>query len=44
VTDPAESYARITEARMQDGQSVLILDGGTPVLASAVAAIREVPS
>ena len=41
ATDPAESYARITEARMQDGSAVLIVDGGTPILASAVAAIRE---
>ena len=41
VSDPAESYARITEARMQDGQTVLILENGTPVLAAAISAIRE---
>lgn len=41
VSDPAESYARITEARLQDGAAVLILEGGTPILASSVNAIRE---
>lgn len=41
VADPAESFARITEARMQDGQTVLILENGTPVLATAVSAVRE---
>ncbi len=41
VTDPAESYARVTEARMQDGQTLLILQGGVPVLSSDVGALRE---
>ncbi len=41
VADPAERYARITEARMQDGQTVLILENGTPVLATTISAIRE---
>lgn len=41
LSDPAESYSRITEATMQDGQTILILEGGTPILASAIGAIRE---
>ena len=41
LTDPVETYGRITEARMQDGQTVLILEGGAGVLASGVSGIRE---
>ncbi|MGB3245102.1 MAG: flagellar hook capping FlgD N-terminal domain-containing protein [Sulfitobacter sp.] len=41
ITDLAESYARVTETRMQNGQSVLILKGGSAVLADSVAALRE---
>lgn len=41
ITDPAESYTRVTEARMQDGETLLILEGGAPVLASSVTALRE---
>lgn len=41
VTDPAESYVRITEARMQEGQTVLILENGTPILANMVSGIRQ---
>jgi len=44
VADPAESYSRITETRMQDGQTMLILAGGAPVLASGVGALREPPT
>ena len=41
VTDKAETYSRITEARTQDGQTVLILESGVAVLTTAVSGIRE---
>lgn len=41
LTDPAETYARITEARTQAGETVLILEGGSAVLASSVSGLRE---
>ena len=41
VSDQAETYSRITEARVQDGQTVLILQSGVAVLASAVTGIRD---
>ncbi len=41
VTDQAETYSRITEARAQDGQAVLILQSGAAILASAVTGIRQ---
>jgi flagellar basal-body rod modification protein FlgD len=41
LTDPVATYGRITEARVQDGQTVLILEGGAAVLASAVSGLRE---
>ena len=41
VSDQAETYSRITEARTQDGQTVLILQSGAAVLSSAVSGIRE---
>tara|TARA_R110002110_G_scaffold168018_20_gene369254 strand:+ start:11961 stop:12662 length:702 start_codon:yes stop_codon:yes gene_type:complete len=41
LTDPVETYSRITEARVQDGQTVLILEGGAGVLASGVSGLRE---
>ncbi len=41
VTDPAETYARITETRTQAGQTLLILQGGSAVLADDVSGLRE---
>jgi flagellar basal-body rod modification protein FlgD len=41
LSDPAETYARITEARTQAGETVLILEGGAAVLASNVSGLRE---
>lgn len=41
VSDQAETYSRITEARTQEGQTVLILQSGVAVLASAVSGIRD---
>lgn len=40
-TIPAESYARITEARRQGEETQLILNGGSSVSASQVGALRE---
>lgn len=41
LSDPAETYARITEARTQAGQTMLVLEGGTTILASDVSGLRE---
>ncbi|QFT58353.1 Basal-body rod modification protein FlgD [Sulfitobacter sp. THAF37] len=41
LTDPVETYGRVTEARMQGGQTVLVLEGGAAVLASDVTGLRE---
>lgn len=41
MLEAAEAYGRVTEARFQDGQSVLILEGGSMVLGSDVAGLRE---
>lgn len=41
LTDPASVYTRITEARVQDGQPVLVLQGGAAVLATDIASLRE---
>ena len=40
-TNPVEVYARIVEARSQDGQTVLVTDSGAEVPATSVTAIRE---
>lgn len=40
-TTEAEAYSRVTEVRMQGTGTVLILEGGTEVPASAVAALRQ---
>ncbi len=40
-TDPVDTYSRISEVRAQDGQTVLVLEGGVQVPASAVSALRE---
>ena len=41
MLEPAEAYGRVTEARTQGGQSVLILEGGSMVLTSDVSGLRE---
>tara|TARA_R110002049_G_scaffold44333_5_gene130131 strand:+ start:188059 stop:188724 length:666 start_codon:yes stop_codon:yes gene_type:complete len=43
-SDAAEAYGRITEARTQAGQTVLILAGGSAVLTSDVNGLREAQS
>jgi flagellar basal-body rod modification protein FlgD len=40
-TTPVETYARITEARTTEGQSVLILDSGAEVSAAQITALRQ---
>ena len=38
--DPVETYGRVTEARTIGGQTVLILQGGAEIAASAVSGLR----
>lgn len=40
-TEPAPIYARVTEAQLQAGQVVLVMQGGQVVPASAITALRE---
>lgn len=40
LTEPAEVYGRIVEAQMQDGETVLILQGGLAILSASVTALR----
>lgn len=44
ATNPAETYARVTEARRQGSETVLVLAGGATVTADQVSALREIPS
>ena len=41
LTEQAEVYARIVEARGENGETVLVLAGGTTVSANGITAIRE---
>ena len=41
LSDPVETYARIVEARTQAGETILILEGGSAVLAGNVNGLRE---
>jgi flagellar basal-body rod modification protein FlgD len=38
---PAQTYARITEARNDTGETTLVLEGGQTVTTSAISALRE---
>jgi len=40
-TTPVETYSRITETRAEAGQTMLILEGGIPVNANDITALRE---
>lgn len=40
ASTPAEAYARVVEARMVDGATLLVLDGGAQVDPGAVTAVR----
>jgi len=39
--DPVELYATVTEVRAQNGETILILDGGVAVATSQVSALRD---
>jgi flagellar basal-body rod modification protein FlgD len=41
LTEPAEIYATVTEVRAVGGQTMLVLEGGATVAASAVTALRR---
>ena len=41
LTEPAQIYAPVQEAQIQNGEVILILPGGQAILASAVTALRE---
>lgn len=41
LTESAETYTRITEARTENGATVLLLNGGIAVTPSAISALRE---
>lgn len=41
LTDPVPTYTRITEARMQNGEAVLILEGGSAISTTAITGLRE---
>ncbi|KIN63006.1 Flagellar basal-body rod modification protein FlgD [Sulfitobacter noctilucicola] len=41
LSEPAETYGRIVETRLQDGETVLILEGGSGLLATDVTGLRE---
>ena len=40
LSEPAETYGRITEARLSEGDPILILEGGAAILASSVIGLR----
>lgn len=40
-TDPVEVYTKVTEARIQDGEAVLITEGGAVVKPTEITALRE---
>ncbi|MGC1506115.1 MAG: flagellar hook capping FlgD N-terminal domain-containing protein [Sulfitobacter sp.] len=44
LLEPTETYGRIVETRLQDGDTVLILEGGSAILASGVDGLREPPA
>ncbi len=39
--DPVETYGRITEVRVEDGKTVLVLRGGATVPSNGVTALRD---
>lgn len=43
MTEPAMSYARVTEARIENGQTLLVLESGYMILATNVTGLREPP-
>lgn len=43
LSEPTETYGRIVETRLQGGETVLVLEGGSGILASSVTGLREPP-
>lgn len=41
LSEPTTTYGRIVETRLEAGQTVLILEGGSAILADSVTGIRE---
>lgn len=41
LSEPAESYARVTEVRQLNGESIVVLEGGSSVLADTISGLRE---
>ena len=41
ATSPVETYARVTETRLVDGEAILVLEGGAEVPAAEVRALRD---
>lgn len=41
ITEPALSYARVTEARIEEGETLLVLESGYMITANNVAGLRE---
>jgi flagellar basal-body rod modification protein FlgD len=39
--DPIEVYSTVIEVRAQDGQTILILEGGAAIATSQVSALRD---
>ncbi len=41
LSEPAEVYGKVTEAQLQAGQVILILEGGQAILSTSVTALRD---
>lgn len=41
LEESAQSYARISEARLESGQTILVLEGGSAILSSDITGLRE---
>jgi len=41
LSEPTETYGRIVETRLQDGETVLVLEGGSAILSTSVTGLRE---
>lgn len=41
TTNPAESYAKITEAKITDGKTILVLTGGAEINSTGISALRQ---
>lgn len=41
LSEPAEIYGKVKEAQVQNGQIILVLQGGQEILSSSVTGLRE---